>query len=205
MRQIFKALALTALFAVYGCSSGSSKPKEHPTCDGQPWGSVMGRNCPNNAPGDWKQVCTDDGWADVTNTCQAVPPPAPPPAPPKPGTCDGKALGTIDKPSCPAGEKGEWTRVCTSKGWNDVLNTCTLPPPPPPALKVSLPSIYRIHKGDPLMLGVKPQDGVTYKWSDNQSGSMIWVQPDTEETITVTATRAADGVKGSASVYVMFE
>jgi hypothetical protein len=88
----------------------------------------------------------------------------------------------------------------------DVVKSCKDPlPPPPPDLKIELPSLYRIHKGDPVHLGVKPQAGVSFVWSDGQRGEMVDMTLSANSTVTVTATRAADGAKASASTYVVLE
>jgi len=186
-----------------GSGSGSASdpipPPPPPNCGGKALGTVETIACPAGQLGDHKRVCTEKDWVDVYNSC-AKPNPPPPPPP----TCDGKALGTIEDLGCLPGYSGDHKRACTSHGWADVISTCTAPPPPP-VLKVALPKIYKIHKGDALMLGVKDQAGVSFKWSTGDAGSMIWTTPTSDEEVTVTATRASDGATASASAYVVLQ
>lgn len=215
-----KHLILAAALAMAACgrSDGDGKkPDEPKTCDGQPWGKVETPECPAGQVGNWTRVCGDNGWQDVANTCKAAPEPdkptpPPPPPPPPPKTCDGEPLGTFKYPKCPVGQIGDWVQQCSETGWKDVYKGCHKPdepppppPPPPPELKVDLPSVYRIRKGEPLRLGLRSQQGVTFQWSDGQAGELVWVQPGASKPFTVTATRASDGVKASASSYVLVE
>lgn len=65
---------------------------------------------------------------------------------------------------------------------------------------VSLPSVYTIHKGDQLALQVKPQAGVTYKWSTGETTAIIWVKPVADASYTVTATNAGGVVSATVAV-----
>jgi hypothetical protein len=78
--------------------------------------------------------------------------------------------------------------------------------PVKPSLTVSLPVMYRIAKGDEVVIGVAaPQAGVTYSWSPGTTCqaadcSKVRVKPEAAAVYVVTATRGTETAKAATVV-----
>jgi len=214
--KFVKLVMLIGVFVMSACHKDDNKPDPTPdpeptpeptpdpepvpiTCDGLPITAIRDVACPTGQTGAHKQVCSARGWVEVINTCAAPKPDEP--VKPEP-TCDGAPLTTIKILQCPQGQAGEHKQVCARDGWLDVSNTCKALPT---GLKVELPNVYRINKGDKVGLGVKEQDGVTFQWSTGEITNVITAKPDTNKSYTVIGTRAADGVRAQATVSVLVQ
>lgn len=211
--KLFKYI-LIGMFALSACNKDDDKPnppdpeptpepEPEPdpepipvTCDGMALGSVKDLGCPQGQVGQHKLVCTVRGWSEVMNSCAVEPTTDPDP------TCDGNPLGTIKTLGCPQGQTGEHKQVCARDGWLDVVNSCKAVPV---ALKISLPTVYRVTKGNVVGLGVKEQSGVVFKWSTGESTNVITPKPDKSKSYSVTGTREADGASASATVSVIVQ
>ncbi len=71
----------------------------------------------------------------------------------------------------------------------------------PPTVK--LPAEIDAAKGTEVMLGVRPQAGVTYAWDDGETDAMIYVTPLQDVVYTLTATNACGKAESSVKVHVL--
>lgn len=74
------------------------------------------------------------------------------------------------------------------------------PAPVPPHIR--LPIEIDLQLGTEVMLGVRAESGVTYHWSNGETGAMIYVKPTTSTTYTLTATNSAGVAESSVNVKV---
>lgn len=68
--------------------------------------------------------------------------------------------------------------------------------------KVRLASEITIQQGTEIMLGVRPENGVTYLWSTGETSSMIYVSPTVETIYTLKATNRAGEASSSVKVKI---
>lgn len=73
-------------------------------------------------------------------------------------------------------------------------------PGPQTSLRVELPIMVRIQKGDDVVLRVAPQDGVSYTWSTGDTGGEITVRPAAATVYTVTGVRGAEKAQAAVTV-----
>lgn len=77
-------------------------------------------------------------------------------------------------------------------------------PGPTPPLDVHVPIEVITAKGVDVMLGVNADDGISYSWSNGDTGAMTWVTADASKVITLTATDAK-GNKVSATTNIIVQ